>query len=398
MRFCAVSGGKDDIMNETTLRDRFLQGMSRAAATVNVVTTDGAAGRAGVTVSAMTSVSADGDAPTMLVCVHYQSRTAQVIIDNGCFAANVLRDDQSYISDSFAGRRPNPDGDKFACAEFTPMLSGAPRVVDPLVAFDCKVQSSERVGTHHIIIGEVQEVFVAQNGSPLIFANRNYGAAEKIIPFRARDDRPAEALKIGAMNTFGPYVLPSILARMEAEKGPIKVEICEGNQRRILELLRCGDIDLALLYDLELGDEIQAEPLMDMRAYALLGAGHPMADQDRVSLVDLAEYPAILLDAPPSRGYFLSLYENLGLTPKIAYRIRGLEMARGMVANGLGYCLMATRPAGDLAYDGQPVIVKALCDELPQSRMVLARRNDDLPPAAEIFAGFCREIFCGNLD
>ena len=42
-----------------TLRDRFIAGMARAATTVNVVTTDGPAGRAGVTVSAMSSVSAD---------------------------------------------------------------------------------------------------------------------------------------------------------------------------------------------------------------------------------------------------------------------------------------------------------------------------------------------------
>ncbi len=39
------------------IREKFLDGMSRAAATVSVVTTDGPAGRAG-TVSAMTSVSA----------------------------------------------------------------------------------------------------------------------------------------------------------------------------------------------------------------------------------------------------------------------------------------------------------------------------------------------------
>ena len=68
------------------IRGQFLQAMSCAANTVNVVTTDGAAGRAGVTVSAMASVSADGDAPTMLVCVHHLAAAAQTILDNGCFA------------------------------------------------------------------------------------------------------------------------------------------------------------------------------------------------------------------------------------------------------------------------------------------------------------------------
>jgi hypothetical protein len=66
-------------------RDRFLDAMSRVAATVNVVTTDGPGGRAGVTVSAMTPVSADGAAPTLLICLHEDSRTTPAIAANRCF-------------------------------------------------------------------------------------------------------------------------------------------------------------------------------------------------------------------------------------------------------------------------------------------------------------------------
>ena len=74
-----MDGENDDI------RAQFLQGMSAAACTVSVVTTDGAHGRAGVTVSAMSSVSADGAAPTLLVCVHSLSPAAKTIIANGTF-------------------------------------------------------------------------------------------------------------------------------------------------------------------------------------------------------------------------------------------------------------------------------------------------------------------------
>src|SRR6201996_7752069 len=95
------------------LRTQFLSGMSRAAFCVNVVTTNGPAGRAGVTVSAMSSVSADGDNPTILVCIHHQSRTAAAIVENGVFCINILRDDQSSIADHFGGRKVG-DADKFA--------------------------------------------------------------------------------------------------------------------------------------------------------------------------------------------------------------------------------------------------------------------------------------------
>ena len=164
------------------LRGAFLDGMSHVAATVNIVTTDGAHGRAGVTVSAMSSVSADTPAPSLLVCIHHLSAAAPAILANGVFCVNVLREDQSDISDAFAGRIGAKDGDKFSCAEWVTGKTGAPRVVDPLVAFDCRLTHSERIGTHHVMFGAVEDIFVAQRGLPLIYADRAYGMPARLEP------------------------------------------------------------------------------------------------------------------------------------------------------------------------------------------------------------------------
>jgi flavin reductase (DIM6/NTAB) family NADH-FMN oxidoreductase RutF len=157
------------------LRSAFLEGMSHTASTVNIVTTDGPEGRAGVTVSAMSSVSADTPAPSLLVCVHHLSSACSAILKNGVFCVNVLRDDQSYISDTFAGRIEPEDGDKFSCAEWVIQTTGAPRVIDPLVAFDCRLTHSELFGTHYVMFGEVEDIFIAQEGLPLIYTGRRYG-------------------------------------------------------------------------------------------------------------------------------------------------------------------------------------------------------------------------------
>lgn len=157
------------------LRSAFLDAMSHTAATVNIVTTDGPAGRAGVTVSAMTSVSADTPAPSLLVCINRSSRACGPILRNGVFCVNVLRDDQSHISDVFAGRIETANGDKFSCADWVAQGTGAPRVIDPLVAFDCRVTDSELFGTHYVIFGAVDNIFIADQGLPLIYASRAYG-------------------------------------------------------------------------------------------------------------------------------------------------------------------------------------------------------------------------------
>jgi flavin reductase len=161
------------------IRAQFLDGMSRAAFCVNVVTTDGPAGRAGVTVSAMSSVSADGNSPTVLVCIHHQSKTAAAIVENSVFCINILRDDQSEIADRFGGRTLE-DADKFAYGRWVEDDTRAPRLADAVVAFDCRVLSAERVGTHYIFIGAVASVTMGF-GTALIYADRAYGKAQRIV-------------------------------------------------------------------------------------------------------------------------------------------------------------------------------------------------------------------------
>lgn len=165
-------GSSDD------LKAQFLDGMSRSAASVSVVTTDGPAGRGGVTVSAMTSISADGETPTMLTCLNASSSALPLVLENGCFCINVLRIDQTNISDVFSSRAPAPGGDKFNAVTVAPLATGAPSLSEALVSFDCKLISAERHGTHHICIGAVEAVRVAPDGDPLLYGMRRYLRAE----------------------------------------------------------------------------------------------------------------------------------------------------------------------------------------------------------------------------
>lgn len=164
---------------DETLRTQFLQAMAHTACTVNVITTDGPAGRAGVTVSAMASVSADGPAPVLLVCVHHLSAAATAIAGNGVFCVNVLRADQAVISDHFAGRAAGAD--KFACAAWETCETGAPRLADPLAAFACRVMLNQRIGTHHVFFGAVEALHFGNAGPPLIYAARTYGMPAALV-------------------------------------------------------------------------------------------------------------------------------------------------------------------------------------------------------------------------
>jgi len=163
----------------TEIRDQFLSAMSAAGTTVYVVTTDGKGGRNGVTVSAMSSVSADMDAPTLLVCIHHLSPAADAIKANKTFAVNMLRSHQSTISDVFAGRS-NAGEDKFSHVNWHTIETGSPVLTDALVSLDCRLHQVERVGTHYIMIGAVVAIQHPEEGDALVYSKRSYGRFEKI--------------------------------------------------------------------------------------------------------------------------------------------------------------------------------------------------------------------------
>ena len=377
------------------LRQRFLLGMRHAACTVNVVTTDGAAGRHGVTVSAMVSVSADTPQPTLLVCLHHKSAVAEAVLENGVFCVNVLRDDQAHISDHFAGRSEARGADKFACTEWATQVTGAPRVLDALASFDCRVTASERVGSHFVVFGTVQDIQVASGGAPLIYANRAYGVPRHFHPRRtARGAAANPSLTIGCYQIFAPFVVPALIARMTKLHPGIGLTLLESDQEHLMASLRRNDVEVALLYDFGLGPELTVTPLAELSPYVLLPEGHPLSLGSSIDLESLVQEPMALLDLEPSREYLLSLFAAKGLEPTIGFRSKSLEMVRGYVGHGLGYSILAAEPANTMTYDGRALATRPLSGTVANSKVVLATlAGRNFSPMALEFAAHCRSFF-----
>ena len=156
----------------TADRDAFVEAMSRAVSGVSVVTTDGAAGRFGQTVSAMSSVSADP--PLLLVCINRKSPTCGAIRENGVFGVSLLRADQRRLSDSFAGRPRTGLPYDFDAVRWESAVTGAPLLTAGVARFDCVLDAAHEAGTHFVFIGRVVAA-AAGEGLPLVYARRGYG-------------------------------------------------------------------------------------------------------------------------------------------------------------------------------------------------------------------------------
>ena len=159
------------------LKQNFLDGMSRIAATVNIVTTNGESGKAGTTATAMSSVSTDSPGPTLLICINKGASTAPLIPNHKAFCVNVLNDAQSLEANAFANLLTDQFDSKFDCGDWVTTETGQLRLSDALVCFDCDLVDQKEVGTHFVFFGRVRQVFLGKNGSSLLYSNRSYSSS-----------------------------------------------------------------------------------------------------------------------------------------------------------------------------------------------------------------------------
>ena len=152
-------------------RGDFRNAMARVCAPVNIVTTDGPAGRGGFTATAMCSVS--DDPPTLLVCMNERSTQAAMFLENRRFCVNVLTQQHMHLAAKFAGAIRDM-AERYQAASWQTMPSGMPALLDAIVSFDCETDAVHRVGTHNVMFGRVIDIRHGSGEAALLYVDRSY--------------------------------------------------------------------------------------------------------------------------------------------------------------------------------------------------------------------------------
>ena len=92
-------------------RLRFRDAMASLSAAVNVITTEGEAGRCGITATAVCSVT--DTPPSVMVCINANSAMNPVFQGNGKLCINVLNHEQEEMARHFAGMTGMTMDDRF---------------------------------------------------------------------------------------------------------------------------------------------------------------------------------------------------------------------------------------------------------------------------------------------
>jgi LysR family transcriptional regulator, hydrogen peroxide-inducible genes activator len=168
----------------------------------------------------------------------------------------------------------------------------------------------------------------------------------KDIAKRGKDPL-AGALKLGVIYTIAPYLLPDLVRQVITRTPQMPLMLQENFTVKLLEMLRTGEIDCAILAEPFPDAGLALAPLYDEPFFAAVPSSHPLARQSQVSAEELKNETMLLLgNGHCFRDHVLEVCPEFARFASDAEGIRksfegsSLETIKHMVAAGMGITLV----------------------------------------------------------
>ncbi len=223
-----------------------------------------------------------------------------------------------------------------ACFVSQPTLSVAIRKLED----ELEVKLFERSASE-VAVTPLGEEIVRQAQSVL-----EQAAAIKDIAKRGKDPL-AGPLKLGVIYTIGPYLLPDLVRQVIRLSPQMPLMLQENFTVKLLEMLRTGEIDCAILAEPFPDAGLAIAPLYDEPFMAALPSHHPLAARKSVTSAELKSETMLLLGTGHCfRDHVLEVCPEFARFASDAEGIRrsfegsSLETIKHMVAAGMGVTLV----------------------------------------------------------
>ena len=139
-------------------KETFRQGMRRLGGAVTIVATGDVSEPAGLTATAVTSLSAEP--PRLLACINRQGQTYDRLRDSMIMTVNVLGTKDKALAARFGGMDDTPEDQRFEAGAWQPSSHGSLYLTSALVSFICKVSEVHLSTTHGIAIGDISDIIL----------------------------------------------------------------------------------------------------------------------------------------------------------------------------------------------------------------------------------------------
>jgi len=158
---------------------------------------------------------------------------------------------------------------------------------------------------------------------------------------RASRDPLTGKLRVGLIPTIAPYLLPRVAAQLRRKLPGLSLMLYEYRTGPLLEKLRAGELDLAILALPADTAGLETRSLFAESFVVAMPRRHRLAARRRLKPADLAGETLLLLeDGHCLRDQALEVCGSVPVQEEQDFRATSLETLRQMVASGLGVTLL----------------------------------------------------------
>jgi LysR family hydrogen peroxide-inducible transcriptional activator len=173
-------------------------------------------------------------------------------------------------------------------------------------------------------------------------ARRIVGEVEQMREAARRSmDPESGSLRLGVFPTLAPYLLPHVVPQLRDRFPQLELLLVEEKSDVLLQRLREGKLDAALLALPLHDDQLHAELLFEEPFVFAAPLQHPLASRTVMSMSELSDETLLLLeDGHCLRDQALDVCRLSGAQERSGFRATSLETLRQMVAAGVGVTLL----------------------------------------------------------
>ena len=197
-------------------------------------------------------------------------------------------------------------------------------------------------------------------------------------------------LRVGMVTACTITTLFDALAAFHRAHPGVAITLLEENSAVLVERLRAGALEVALIGTGSLPAGLSALPVVSERIVAAVRKDHPLAGRPRLTLRDLSGFPLICM--PPGTGIravFEEARASLGLELEIALEASSPGAIADLAARGLGVAILSETIAAGYADRLGSVVI----DDAPAPAMLALAWKAAPSPAASAFLASCRAAF-----
>lgn len=152
------------------------------------------------------------------------------------------------------------------------------------------------------------------------------------------------SLTIGASFTFGEYVLPHIIAKMQKVTPAIEPTITIGNSKEIANYMTHHQLDVGIIESkFQSDNEMHVEEFAEDYMYVVASPQHPLANEKKpIKMVDLQQERWILREVGSgTREAADTVFERYQMVPAFTTNFGSTQAIKEAVQAGLGISLLS---------------------------------------------------------